>query len=832
MARSCSSTPLGAFAALMLAVGTLIPCPAISQTANDGFAAGSINDTDAVVAQPDGKIIVGGTFSDVSGVPRTNLARLTADGTLDASFVPPSIDGTVRTIALQPDGKVLIGGNFTHVGGETRSRIARLNPNGSLDTGFADVALDGAVAATLLLADGRIVVAGSFQQAGLFVRRGIARLNPDGGVDPGFDAEVSGVLSLAAQADGRIWVGGTIVFVNGQFTQRIARLTSSGQLDLAFAAGAITGGTTVVSTLLVQPDGKLLLGGDFNFVLGQPRNHLARLNTDGSLDGSFSAFLTSPVRDAHLTDDSRTVVLTADGALRRVLASGALDQTFADCTCTPDPSSMARQPDGKIVTAGPGTIRRYDEDGWPDNALTAATNNFVYSAVPWVASSVAIGGTFSEVASQTRNRFARINATGLSSIDLNADGDVGAFLVEPDGDLVVGGAFSMIGGAARNGLARFEPTSGTIDTGFNPNVAGPVHSIVRQADGKLVIGGEFGSVAGAPNTEFLARLRPDGTLDPGFDVGSGPNNRVFSVALEPDGSLLLAGEFSQINGVPRPGIARLSSAGTLDLAFNPALAGQPMVLLRQPDGRILVGGFVSAAGHSGLLRLHPDGTVDGTFDADFNVENFQIPISLALQTDGRVVVGGNFASIGGVTGVSGIARLHSDGSVDDSFDTGANGYVQSVALQRDGKTLLGGLFSNVGGVPRSHLARLSATAPPTHALQVTPFAAGGTEVLWLRGGTGPELTLPPELQFSIGGVTFATVGTMQPVAGGWRFRGENFVAPLGQSFYLRAQGTGTAGRFNGSTSLVEIVRQFEFDAAAVTGDDIFEDGFEALASRG
>src|ERR1700680_2299652 len=86
-----------------------------------------------VRVQPDGKILIGGQFSNVLGVPRNNIARLNTDGTLDTAF-DPNADNYVYAIAVQADGKILAGGFFTSIGGQTRNYIARLDAT----TGLAD----------------------------------------------------------------------------------------------------------------------------------------------------------------------------------------------------------------------------------------------------------------------------------------------------------------------------------------------------------------------------------------------------------------------------------------------------------------------------------------------------------------------------------------------------------------------------------------------------------------------------------------------------------------------------------------------------------------------
>lgn len=91
----------------------------------------------AMALQPDGKLLIGGTFTAVNGTARNGIARLHAAGSLDTGFDPGSgADAPVVALSLQPGGKVLLGGGFSIVNGVGHGRVARLNPNGSLDRTF------------------------------------------------------------------------------------------------------------------------------------------------------------------------------------------------------------------------------------------------------------------------------------------------------------------------------------------------------------------------------------------------------------------------------------------------------------------------------------------------------------------------------------------------------------------------------------------------------------------------------------------------------------------------------------------------------------------------
>ena len=170
----------------------------VDYTFDPGF---SLNgEVRTIAAQPDGKLIVGGDFSTVANLVRSRIARLNPDGTGDSSFNPGTgADGIVEGVALQPDGKVLLGGWFTNVAGASRNRIARLNANGSLDTSFDPGAgADNLVFAVVLQPDGKVLIAGYFTHVNGMLQNHIARLNPDGSVDTTFNTGSGATLCRPA----------------------------------------------------------------------------------------------------------------------------------------------------------------------------------------------------------------------------------------------------------------------------------------------------------------------------------------------------------------------------------------------------------------------------------------------------------------------------------------------------------------------------------------------------------------------------------------------------------------------------------------------------------
>jgi uncharacterized delta-60 repeat protein len=257
----------------------------------------------SLAVQADGNIVVGGNFYTLGGQSRSWIGRLNSDGTLDTTF-NPGANHRVYTLAVQADGRILVGGSFTTLGGQPRNYIGRLNSNGTLDTTFNPGA-NSLVFSLAVQADGKILVGGRFTTLGGQSRNRIGRLTSDGTLDTTFINPGAGgglppdVNSLAVQADGKILVGGRFTTLGGQPRRFIGRLNNDGTLDTSFNPGA----NGYVESLAMQADGKILAGGDFTILGGQAREHIGRLNNTEpatqslSYDGSSLTWLrggTSP----------------------------------------------------------------------------------------------------------------------------------------------------------------------------------------------------------------------------------------------------------------------------------------------------------------------------------------------------------------------------------------------------------------------------------------------------------------------------------------------------------------------------------------------------------
>jgi uncharacterized delta-60 repeat protein len=303
----------GSISAVRAAAPTPTPTPTPGQLDTTFVPAPGTNDAvNVVLPQPDGKVIAAGRFTSANNILRNRIARFNSDGSLDTSFDPGTgADGEITAAVLQPDGRIVLAGRFTSFNGFTHNCICRLNANGSVDQNFGlGNGITNAALALALQSDGRIIVGGQFSSVDLTPRNNLARLNNDGSVDLSFDPGTgpSGdVNAIVIQTDGRIVIGGTFIGYNGFARGGIARVLGNGVLDPSFDSGVGTGGN--VFALALQHNGQIVLGGRFVQYSGTNRTSIARVFGDGSLDDlGFNPVPNGQVQSLAVEPDDRILV--------------------------------------------------------------------------------------------------------------------------------------------------------------------------------------------------------------------------------------------------------------------------------------------------------------------------------------------------------------------------------------------------------------------------------------------------------------------------------------------------------------------------------------------
>ena len=731
----------------------------------NGYSGGLQTGVQRLVVQPDGKVITAGGFDFVNGVLASKIQRLNANGTSDAMFNPGGIgaNGFIGAVALQADGRILIAGGFTSYNGTPTLALARLNANGTLDPTFASLTpgVLRQIGSLAVQPDGKILVGStnSFTagQAGALVR-----LNTDGTLDATFSigtGTTSGlVTTIVVQTDGKIVVGGSFTSFNGQ-TGSLVRLNANGSLDTTFGLG--TGFTGTVNTTVQQPDGKLLVGGSFTQVNGQASPSVVRLLPTGALDTGFAPG-TGPTNAAGANASVQSLVLlpngnvlvggtfvqfsgVARGRVARLLPGGTLDTGYAAGTGANNTVvNLALLSSGQVLAVG--FLSQYDganktgiallnTAGAGDATFAPAieTRGGISTVAPLANGQLLVNGFYTD--------FNGIPSSSLSSVvRLNADGTVDQSYYTSGGSLagaLPDGSFYNIGSLGSTNTLTHTLPSGANDNAFTPvsfgltTSAGPgLIGIKTQPDGRVLAYGTFTTFGGAARNG-IARLNANGTLDNTFVPPTSSLTRtVNSAFIQANGKIVLTYSETGTGSTPGFNLVRLNADGSLDNTFAigaGAGSGTYPAVLQQPDGKLLISNVGNFNGQNvpfNIVRLLVDGTTDPTFGS---LSTSYTP-NLVLP-DGRILAT-TLGQYGGAT----LVRLNGNGSLDNAFSavstpapifTGDDS-TPSYVLQPDGKIIAFGNFRSVAGQPRIGLARLTnpvatATRAATAALPLLVY---------------------------------------------------------------------------------------------------------------
>jgi uncharacterized delta-60 repeat protein len=439
--------------------------------AGTGIANPITNFITSVALQPNAKILVAGTFNSYNGNTRNYIMGLEFDGSIDTSFDALSLISTsVNTICLQNDGKIIVGGNFGSMSGCPRNGILRLLSNGLLDEPFySSTGANGIVTASGIQTDGKILVGGIFTTINGILKNRITRLNIDGTIDTTFNVGTgtnSSIQSLAIQTDNKILIAGNFTNYNGTLINRLARLNVDGSLDTTFNTGS--GTNNQIEIVTIQPDGKILIGGNFQSYNGTTRNRIARINTNGSLDLTFNPN-TGPNNVVYAIE-----VLPNS---KIILAGNFITYNGISCNRIVRISSAGTY-DGFFNVGGTGA----------DNAIKTL------KVQP--SGKILFGGDFLNYNGIASNRIARCNSNGTIDATFNpgtgANGSINSIQLQSNGNILIAGGFSSFNGTAINRIIRLD-TAGTIDNTFNPGFGanGSIETMSLQLDEKIIIGGFF-----------------------------------------------------------------------------------------------------------------------------------------------------------------------------------------------------------------------------------------------------------------------------------------------------------------------------------------------------
>lgn len=678
---------------------------------------GNIN---AIKVQSDGKILVGGAFTNYAGVTGLSyLIRLNADGTQDTSFnstavvtgVTPKFNGAVNSIDVAADGSIYIGGAFTNYTATGRNFLAKLNSSGVVDDVFMNAAVVSGVTARISAlvnvvkvhtTTTDLIFGGNFLNYIATGRNYLAKVSSLGASDSPFMSAVvvnvstarfsGGINAIETLSDGSILVSGAFINWSTQAGRSyLLKFSALNALDTGFCGNATYTALNVAKfngtsySIKVQSDGKILVGGAFTNYTATGIDRLIRLESSGLLDTSFTGFATVTGATPKLNGAVTAIRIQLDG---KILVGGA----FINYGGTTGRNYLIRlNTDGTNNTAFTSSI----VDGGKINAAISAID-IQSNANPL------IGGAFTNYTTLTQY-LAKLNSDGSMDASFAQSGSgfsaaVNAIaLGQTSGKIFVGGAFTTYNAVSRPYIARLN-ANGALDTTFAPvgtGLNGVVNCLAAEPDeSKILVCGEF-TTHNAVTANRLIRLTSAGVVDTSFVYGTGFNASVYAVARLSTGAYIVGGNFTTYNGVSRTRLAKISYTGSLDTTFTVGTGfnGNVRAIHIQQDNKILVGGdFTNYNGTSvnRLIRLNSDGTIDSTFNIGTGFDN--TIYSIKQQQDSKILVGGSFMSVNG-SAIPYLTRLRSSGAIDTTYvsDTpGLNGIVRSIKTQSDNKILISG----------------------------------------------------------------------------------------------------------------------------------------------
>jgi len=678
------------------------------------------------------------------------LGRLKPDGTISEAF--RTVTHGITFAVEQSDGKVIIESSFNAPDGGTGLTFARFHPDGSLDPTFDARGLwdypssmntvpSGEVDALSLDSKGRLLVSYRLTDFGRWLVVGrLLRLNLDGTLDTTFDSGLvyahergdgvnrrwkGPIQTIGFQTDGSIVAGGFVSLANGWHRHGLLRFRphTQGVQSVDFVANEFSGGENANTGQVI-----LRRVGDVSRPASVRLNASAESASEGkdflplSTTVHFPALVTNQTVSVAILNDTRyerdeTVQLQLEPEMAGVVVGGtnatlrivddeqpgSLDFSFLPFSLVPYYLSLvALQSDGKLLvrenfsTSAEQPIIRLAPDGSKDPS---------FSPLP--------AANYLTVVPRPGGKFFALTAQSPWLVSLNSDG--------------------------------------SLDPSFRPETddIARINTILPQRDGKVVLWASLSS-----GLSRMVRLLADGSRDTAFTSAYGAAIDVRVMTLTSRDEILIGGYFDQIQGTPRPGVARLRADGNLDLAFNPReIVSQSVAALSADSlGRVVASGefrLAQSTNLATLVRLLPDGRIDPTFRGPTPFVGLSglsaAPVALLPLDDGRLLAGGGFTHVGDVQKV-GLVRLHPDGSVDQSFGPTRGvwnnygsliqyvGEITTIAPWNDGQILVSGGFNWFDGIVRPGIARVNGDT--VHRFAATVASADGSVRMTLTGRPG------------------------------------------------------------------------------------------------
>ena len=652
---------------------------------NFGTASGSYTNLLLSEVQSDEKVIIGGRLNFGSGSSQWhNIAQLGINGFVDSYFgVGGSNSGTndeITDMELQSDDKLIIVGTFTSYMGTFANHILRLTAGGARDNSFnlgTGITSGGVgyINRVKILSDGKVLVAGLFTSWNYLPYKNIVRLNSNGSLDTTFNSGLgpSGMIEAIHELpNGKIAVGGSFSSYNGMYYPGICILNTDGSVDTTFSPGSGFSGT--VKTICADTN-NIYAGGTFISYDGNNSPYFACISYTGAWNPAFVSEFDKEVRSIKSLPDGSIMLAGlfygfgdyAIHGLARITQDGQIDTTFN------------RNTGGGIEVMGTQHFNNGDE------LIFGTMNAFNGFTVPSHVVKVDSVGT--------------VYFDNFRNLPFKTVSDV---VIESNNKVMICGQLNYGTSLPYKPIIRTD-VQGNIDLTFDAGITfsttlAYVHHIKVLPNGDYLVTYQDG------NDIFIVRLNPDGSIDNGFTIQPLSNTRSEIEVLD-NGKILVYGY----------SVTRLNSDGTIDASFN--IGTDPnssiSIIKEFEDGRLFVGGYFSTWNNTpqeGYIVLNPNGSVFNGFEYPLNYNQFQYVLDAELLSNGKIMIAGKFGI--DTTTSHGVLLLYPDGSVDQNFkyrtlDSELNGWVYHLKQIDSSMFTIGGRFRSVNGVGANCIDRFS-----------------------------------------------------------------------------------------------------------------------------
>lgn len=598
---------------------------------------------------------------------------------MDNSFTPSLNFKSHHLIKTTYDKKILLL-NYPH----TNSDLLKLKEDGSIDEDFK---LDADILHVndCEVQDEKYIITTCYYTHDHMPVTEIHRIFSDGSIDPSFnDTNLHGITyEMTLTEEGKI-----LVFINDEQTVKVVRLHTNGTVDETFRTKTgFDNRFNSISSIKIQPDGKIIVCGDFSRFDGQETGRIIRLNEDGSLDNSFvipgptTNIFDHGVHSLHILPSGKILVsgissfyednhLQYESKLIRLNSDGALDTSFS-----------IRRLGFKSISYGVSKLTNYEDN-------------------------VYVAGAFLQFEDQNREGIALIDSDGnlMEHFNPTVGGppEIKKAIQLNDGAIVLAGNLIGINGMSVNGLVKINK-EGNIDTLFANNVGTGadlnIFNLAKQQDEKILVVGNFRTFNGLKNAG-ITRIHPNGVTDDSFalDYYSFSLREIKHIALFSNQQILLGSNYS---------LAKLNTDGSINNSFDPNIRyGSELKEFVLYDDKIIIASqeWTDTGRNSFIYRSDSM----GNFDDSFNLVKFSdhaiYRFSLAKE---KILSVGYSNSQFGDDHINPIFQINQNGQITDQYSLGTNGYgsINSLISTSDTTYIFGGSFSKINKFERHGLAK-------------------------------------------------------------------------------------------------------------------------------